>query len=198
LPGKEKTKNRLIKAVGKILSRDGFKGLGVNKVAHEAGVDKVLIYRYFGGLPELIAAFSRTVDFWPDIEELMGPNPGAIKKLGPEEQMAFFFKSFLGALKRRPMTQNIMIWKASEEHELAARLDDIQMRSALEFFESLENIPTEPDLTAVVVLMFGAITSILIQSQTRSFVGGVDLSTEAGWKRIDAGIDLLFRGTFKK
>lgn len=198
MPGKEKTKKRLIEAVGKILSRDGFKGLGVNKVAHAAGVDKVLIYRYFGGLPELITAFSHTVDFWPDVDELMGPNPGAIKKLGPDEQMAFFFKSFLKALRRRPMTQNILIWRASEEHELAARLDDIRMRTALEFFENLENIPDEPDLTAVVVLMFGGITNILIQSQTRSFVGGIDLSAEAGWKRIEAGIDLLFRGTFKK
>ena len=94
------------------------------------------------------------------------------------------------------MTRDILIWKVTEEHELAARLDDIRMRIALEFFEKLENIPDEPDLTAVVVLMFGAITSILMRYRTRTFGGGIDLSTEAGWKRIEAGIDLLFRGIF--
>ena len=84
---------------------------------------------------------------------------------------------------------------------LQCGLDSIFIRvsqlSAI-FFMQLGGIPSEPDLTAVVVLMSGAITNILIQAQTRSFVGGIDLSTEAGWKRIEAGIDLLFRGTFKK
>ena len=56
---REATRARLIAAVGNLLAREGFKGLGVNAVAREAGVDKVLIYRYFGGLPELIVAFGR-------------------------------------------------------------------------------------------------------------------------------------------
>jgi AcrR family transcriptional regulator len=62
--GKEAKKRRLIQVIGEILDTDGFQGLGVNKVAKRAGMDKVLIYRYFGGLPELVLAFSQTVDFW--------------------------------------------------------------------------------------------------------------------------------------
>ena len=62
---RESTRARLIAAVGTLLAREGFTGLGVNAVAREAGVDKVLIYRYFGGLPELIVAFGREGNFWP-------------------------------------------------------------------------------------------------------------------------------------
>ncbi|RPI71559.1 MAG: TetR/AcrR family transcriptional regulator, partial [Desulfobacteraceae bacterium] len=55
----EQTRRALINAVGSLLARDGFQAVGVNAVAKEAGVDKVLIYRYFGGLPGLIAAFGK-------------------------------------------------------------------------------------------------------------------------------------------
>jgi AcrR family transcriptional regulator len=44
------TSKRLISAVGSLLAKKGFKGIGVNAVAREAGVDKVLFFRYFGGL----------------------------------------------------------------------------------------------------------------------------------------------------
>ena len=64
---REATRTRLIGAVGTLLSQEGFKGLGVNAVAREAGVDKVLIYRYFGGLQGLIVSFGREGNFWPSI-----------------------------------------------------------------------------------------------------------------------------------
>jgi hypothetical protein len=48
------TEERILAAVGQVLARDGFGAIGVNAIAREAGVDKVLIYRYFGGLPELL------------------------------------------------------------------------------------------------------------------------------------------------
>ena len=48
------TEERILTAVGEVLARDGFAAIGVNAIAKQAGVDKVLIYRYFGGLPELL------------------------------------------------------------------------------------------------------------------------------------------------
>ena len=57
MKNKEATKHRLITAVGTLLAREGFGALGINAVADEAGVDKVLIYRYFGGMDELLSAF---------------------------------------------------------------------------------------------------------------------------------------------
>lgn len=197
--GRLENENRLLEAVGSILARDGFKNLGVNKVAKEAGVDKVLIYRYFGGLPQLITAFSQTVEFWPTLQELLGPNEQTVKEYNAEEQFAFFFKSFLRALRRRPMTQMIMVWLVSEpKSDLAKNLDDWRIRSAWEFFEQLEKIPVDPDLTAVVLLLFSAIFRLIEQSQTVGFVGGIDLTTDDGWQRIEQGIDLLVRGMFSE
>ena len=44
---KELTKRKLFAAVGEILKSEGYNGLGVNRVAKQAGVNKKLIYRYF-------------------------------------------------------------------------------------------------------------------------------------------------------
>ena len=67
---KEHVKNRqateqlLLEAVNRLVEQDGFEGLGINAVAAQAGVSKMLIYRYFGSLNGLIAAYIRQYDFW--------------------------------------------------------------------------------------------------------------------------------------
>lgn len=195
---KEFTQNKLVKAVGKVLAKNGFKGLGINKVAREAGVDKVLIYRYFGGLPGLIGEYSRTVDFWPTVDELMGTSRNHLKKLPPDKQVAEFFKSFLSALRRRPLTQEILAWELLERNELTKHLESVRVRTILEYFELLESIPDDDILSVIVVLMGGAVNHLLIKYRLNSSIGGIDLSVEEGWDRINDGIDVLVTGIFKK
>ncbi|MCP4671758.1 MAG: TetR/AcrR family transcriptional regulator [Desulfobacula sp.] len=195
---KEHTKGKLIKAVGQVLAKEGFKGLGVNKVAKAAGVDKVLVYRYFGGLPELVGEYSRTVDFWPTVEELLGPNPNRVREMSPDEQVAEFFKSFLLALRQRPITQDILAWELLERNELTRQLEDIRIITILEYFEYLDEIPDDENLSAIVVLMGGAVNHLLVKSRINSSIGGIDLESEKGWKRINKGIDLLLKGIFTR
>ncbi|MBK7457943.1 MAG: helix-turn-helix transcriptional regulator [Betaproteobacteria bacterium] len=53
-----------------MLARDGFGAVGVNAIARQAGVDKVLIYRYFDGLPALLRAWGESGRFWPRVADL--------------------------------------------------------------------------------------------------------------------------------
>src|SRR5271165_6207833 len=55
---REETRKKILAAMSQLLARKGSRGLGINAIAREAGVDKVLIYRYFGGLPDLYRAFA--------------------------------------------------------------------------------------------------------------------------------------------
>ena len=64
MKNKENTKRKLLDAVGVILKKDGFGGLGVNKVAKLAGVSKILIYRYFGDFNELVKSCVVENNFW--------------------------------------------------------------------------------------------------------------------------------------
>ena len=132
---REATRVRLIQAVGTLLAREGFTGLGVNAVAREAGVDKVLIYRYFDGLPGLIAAFGREGNFWPSIKELAGGNIEAFGRLPVTEQLSQLGRNFLQAIRTRPLTQEIMAWEMVERNELTVELETIRETTMLNFFD---------------------------------------------------------------
>ena len=54
---KEQTKQCLLDAVDSLVEESGYEALGINAVAAKAGVSKMLIYRYFGSLKGLIAAY---------------------------------------------------------------------------------------------------------------------------------------------
>lgn len=61
---KEQTKRKLLQAVGEIIIEKGYSGLGVNKIANKAGVDKKLIYRYFGDGNTLVETYILEKDYW--------------------------------------------------------------------------------------------------------------------------------------
>lgn len=195
---KEITKEKLVTAVGKVLAKEGFKGLGVNKVARRAGVDKVLVYRYFNGLPGLVKAYSQTVDFWPKVDEILGPDPERVKAMAPDQQVAHFFKSFAAALRKRPATQDILAWELLERNELTRQLEDIRVKTILEYFDCLDKIPEDDNLSAIVVLMGGAVNHLIVKSRIHPFVGNIDLGSEKGWHRVNQGIDLLLKGIFTR
>lgn len=60
------TRDRIRDAALRILQSTGFAGWGVNAIAREAGVDKVLLYRYFGSLDGLLESLYRETVLWPD------------------------------------------------------------------------------------------------------------------------------------
>ena len=57
MKNREQTEEKILEAVGSIIENQGFEKVGINAIATEAGVSKMLIYRYFGGVEELIAQY---------------------------------------------------------------------------------------------------------------------------------------------
>jgi AcrR family transcriptional regulator len=45
---REATEKRLLDTIGKMIAEDGFEKIGINAIATQSGVSKILIYRYFG------------------------------------------------------------------------------------------------------------------------------------------------------
>lgn len=60
----KETEKRLLEAVSHIIENDGFTKIGVNRIANQAGCDKVLIYRYFGGLDGLLVEWAKRHDYY--------------------------------------------------------------------------------------------------------------------------------------
>lgn len=194
---REATRTRLIGAVGSLLAREGFKGLGVNAVAREAGVDKVLIYRYFGGLPELIAAFGREGNFWPSIKELAGGNIEAYGRLPVTEQLSRLGRNFISAIRQRPLTQEILAWEMVERNELTIELETIRENTMMNFFDMF--FPTMnkgPDIKAIGAIIGAGVSYLVTRGRQISIYNGVNLQSEAGWQRLEKAIDAIIEGMF--
>jgi AcrR family transcriptional regulator len=195
LRDREATRARLIAAVGNLLARKGFKALGVNAVAREAGVDKVLIYRYFGGLPQLIAAFGQEGDFWPSVSELTGGDPVAFGRLPLDERLRRLTRHFVAGIRRRPLTLEILAWETVERNELTAELEMIRENTHLRLTEMF--FPAGAggaDLQAVLGLVGAGLSYLALRARDVQWYNGVDIQSEDGWRRIEAAVDQIVAG----
>jgi len=194
---RETTRARLIEAIGSLLASKGFTGLGINAVAREAGVDKVLIYRYFGGLPELIVAFGREGNFWPSIKELAGGDVVAYGQLPLAEQLSRLGKNFMTAIRTRPLTQEILAWEMIERNELTIELETIRENTMMNFFEMFFHSANKgPDIAAMGAIIGAGISYLVSRGRKIRFYNGIDLGSEAGWQRLEGAIDTMIQGTF--
>jgi len=118
---KEKTRQRFLAAVGKLLKAKGFSSLKVNDIAAVAGLDKKLIYRYFGSKDQLIDEYLVSVDFWSNVKE--GDAPPVITDGGQEfvKQMLAEQFDYVGANEE---FQKILLWGLSEKRKSLQNLAD--------------------------------------------------------------------------
>jgi len=196
---KQITSKRLISAVGSLLAKKGFKGMGVNAVAREAGVDKVLIYRYFGGLEGLIAAFGKEGDFWPSALELAGGDLQKFSQMPLDERLSVFASNFIDSLRKRPLTQAIMAWEIIEPNGLTEELERIREQSIIEFFQMFfMKDQIQIDLQAIIMLIGAAISYLVIRSKNIDLFGGLDLGSEQGWERIEKAIETITHGVLNR
>jgi AcrR family transcriptional regulator len=197
LRDREATRARLIEAVGSLLAREGFTGLGVNAVAREAGVDKVLIYRYFGGLPQLITAYGREGNFWPSIKELAGGDVEAYSRLPLIEQLSQLSRNFMNAIRTRPITQEILAWEMIERNELTAELETIRENTMMNFFDMFFPATDKgADIAAIGAIIGAGVSYLVCRGRQISIYNGVDLQSEAGWQRLENAVDTMINGLF--
>ncbi len=193
------TKQKLIEAVGAVLAEHGFQKLGVNAVAKAAGVDKVLIYRYFDGLPNLVSAFAKSADFWPGIDELLGDIDPQKPKTQAELCAALgdMCELYVRAIRRRPLTLEILAWETVERNELTIPFESIreevgQQLSCL--FE--QHTGTKGDLQATFALFSAAINYLAVRARKIKRFVGVPIDQDQGWKQLITAMRTMIDATF--
>ena len=188
------TRGRILEAVGRLLVREGFGALGVNAVAREAGVDKVLIYRYFGGMDQLLEAWGSTSDFWPTVEEVLGPEPEPdVPRL-----VAGMLKRHLRALRMRPHTLEVLAWETVTRNPLTAILDRIREARSEQLMAALPAClrETKLDIFAFSALMGAGMQHLLLRSRTVALFNGIPIGRPEGWERIEKAVDEICQQVF--
>ena len=184
------TEARILAAVGEVLARDGFAGIGVNAVAKEAGVDKVLIYRYFGGLPELLSIWGRSGRFWPSLDELVGDDLPAFLALPVAERYARFMEHFIDGLRARPLTVEILAAEVFERNELTALLETEREAWGAQASRLLggAEFAARPELQGLTILLVSGVQYLLVRSRRIRIFGGIDIRSDEGWAQLKASL----------
>jgi AcrR family transcriptional regulator len=181
---KEGTKLRILQAVGKLVAESGFSSLGINAIAREAGVDKVLIYRYFTDLPTLLRTFGQEGNY---LASTSAP-PGFDKIESLPELLSHALIFFQKELRDRPITQEIILWDLVEDNELTQELIDVREKTRItrtKFFYDKFDIPSDQDVTALMTILGCGITYLILRSKNKPTYAGLDFSTEDGWERLE-------------
>lgn len=192
----QQTRRRILDAVGKLLAASGFQNVGINAIARQAQVDKVLIYRYFGSLPELLKAFAAESDFWPKADELRA---AADAERPPDRvaSAACLQVAFGRALRSRPLTQEILRWELLERNELTEAIAQHREQEGTAIIDSLET-PDGPDVRAIGTLLSAGLTYLILRSKTASVYNGLRLDSEEDWERIERAAGFLVKASFQR
>jgi AcrR family transcriptional regulator len=187
-----KTEKLIIDAVARLLARDGFASLGVNAIAREAGVDKVLIYRYFGGLPRLLEAFARVPQYWSSYEEILGEEVEALAARPRHERLATLANGLASAFRKRPLSLEAMAWEAVESNELTRILAESRERSGKRLLKMLDIDPRQDAHTAFALLSAGMLyLSMLARHETHW--AGIPIQSPRGWRRLERGVKTILK-----
>lgn len=184
------TEQKILRAVGRILADKGFQGFGINAVARQARVDKVLIYRYFGGMPDLLRAYAATGSYWPTIDEVAGADADGLRGAPLHEVVAALLCNFARAIRKRPVTLEILAWESIERNELTKVLEKVRK----DFTGDLHRMifagrdAAKDDVAAVITLVRAGINYLAVRSRKVANYGGVNVRSEEGWQRLESAI----------
>ncbi len=190
---RQATEKRILRAVGRILAEKGFRKFGVNAVARQAKVDKVLIYRYFGGLPELLRAYAAAGTYWPTIAEVAGDDPDKLREVPVSEAVATLLCNFARAIRKRPVTLEILAWETIERNEMAKVLEKVRRDFTKNLYRGIVGGwgREGAEEAAIVTLLTAGINYLAVRSRKVGRYGYVSIGTDEGWGRLEAAIGTI-------
>ena len=198
---KEQTKRKLIEAVAVIFRTEGYRGLGVNKVAKLAGVHKKLIYRYFGGFEQLVEAYVVETDYWMQFADHMRQLtlPKDINET--KNLVGHLLKNQFLYFQADEQMQQLILWELSTDSNLMRSIHRTREAMGQQFLELTDQYFSKSTINfrAVAALLVGGIYyTILHTRHNGGMFSDVNLATEAGQQDILDAIDQILNILFEK
>jgi AcrR family transcriptional regulator len=193
------TRGRILAALGRIVVRDGLGAMGVNALAREAQVDKVLIYRYFGDLDGVYRTFASQGDFWWTLNDMVaGIDP---KRVALGQALKLLLRRHAAALRARPVTLAVLAAELSERTPLVVALESVREERSLELNAWLAthyNLPRSRDFEVISLLLGVAINYLATRARKIKVMSGVPIKSDGDWDSIMAGVDAVIDALLAK
>jgi len=175
-----KTEQRILDAVGTILLEQGYPAVGINAIARQAGCDKVLIYRYFGGFDELLLTFAETTTLWWDVDEIINETAAECAHISLPDYLQTLLSRYVTALESRPLALEIMAWELSEQNNLTDTLARMRGERGMELVKRIRAYYQQPniDIGGILGVFGAAINYLIIRTRKQS----QQYKTEEWWR----------------
>jgi AcrR family transcriptional regulator len=194
------TRAAILQSAAELVAAHGVQGVGVNALAHAAGCDKVLIYRYFGGLDGVLAALGAERMLWPRVE--VDANGGNAEPDG-DASLADLLESVVleewaafagGALMLRAEAAELEGGNALGRAAAAQRSE--RHAEIIASLRASHRVPPYVDLEALLELLSAALTLLALRAASGSAAKTartLEPSTPEGWRRIEKTIGTIVR-----
>jgi AcrR family transcriptional regulator len=187
------TEKRLLETVGRIIAEQGFEKIGINAVAAQSGISKVLIYRYFGSVEGLMTAYIRQHDFWinfppqiPWCEELAD----FLKKM---------FRLQVEHLHNDPVLKRLSRWELSSKNTMIDKLCLQREKTGLQLIEAVSHLTgrNPKEVAALATIISASVTYLVMLEDFCPEYNGIPLDKYEGWQQICNGIDIIIDHWFE-
>lgn len=184
---RETTERRLLDTIGQMITESGFEKIGINAVASQSGVSKILIYRYFGSVEGLMAAYIRQHDFWINFpQELPDRNqlPAFLKNM---------FKEQIEQLRSNPTLKRLYRWELSSDNAIVMTLKEQREKAGMQRLTKISELTgySLEELAPLATILTASITYLVMLEEFCPVYNGIPLNKDAGWKQIIEGINTL-------
>jgi len=189
------TMERILTALGEVIAERGAEKAGINAVADKAGVNKVLIYRYFGGYEGLMERFIQQGHFLSFFnDQFLESNADELTSENRSRVWTDYMVSLLRELKSRRSSQELIKWElANITSELSKKLADIRNDSLRKVVQQFAPHGSD-DPAAITAVMLAGITHLGMLSAYNYKIIDIDLQSEEGWERIEKAIQTIYHG----
>ena len=190
------TEQRLIDAVGQLLLEEGIEAVRINRIATRAGVNKILIYRYFGGLTGLRDAYMRQAK---PAASPPGLNIDALRSAPLDvvfDACCEYAISEYRLLRQNPEAQAYLratLMEPFGASNPAIFEKEFHYQAMVDELALLLNTKQGRSFAAIINSAMTLLTFLTHQKRT---VFGLDLSHDDAWDDLETAIRNLFRGAY--
>lgn len=189
---RERSKAKFLEAVGTILKTQGHSGLKINTIAATAGVDKKMIYTYFGSLDGLVDEYIRGQDFWSNVKN--DQEPPTINDGGKALTQQLLVQQFEYVLKNEGL-QKLLLWRLTEERDALRGWTDKQESNGEELFKYVADPhfgEKAPQFRAIMAILISGLYYLDLYSMVNGSVFcGIDIKSDNGRSEIEKAVTFL-------
>lgn len=183
-----------------IIKTKGFSALRISKVANIAGVDRKLVYRYFGNLNNLTEAYVAENDYWLLFAEHFKT---LSQGLDSSNSQAFIndilqdlFKHFLNEKEM----QNLILMELSGDSPIMRSIHNVRELIGQQLLATTDDHfqNTNVNFRAISALLVGGIYYMILHTRKNGYLfADVDLKSEEGTRAIQETMAQVIDWAFK-